>query len=62
MNRGDLIFENSNGFATYQFKKNGQPMYLIKRNDGQDLWTNSIDIIKNFLKQKKNDNQLSLFH
>jgi len=59
MKRGDIVYENSNGKATYQWKKGNGNMYRIYRKDGHELWTNSMDIIKGFLKETK---QLELWN
>ena len=68
MKRGQVVFENDNGKATFQWlTEKDQPedlrnMYLITYNKGGELWTNSMDIIKKQLSCKiQNEKQLTLF-
>ena len=54
MKKGEVVFENSKGKATFKFyKENEQPIYLIERTDGYELWTNSMEVIESTLKEKK---------
>jgi len=66
MKRGQTVFENENGKAVFEWtKENGQPMHRIFFNDGKELWTNSMDIIKDELTRKRkvaeSTPQLTLF-
>lgn len=64
MKSNDIVHSTANGKAYYKWTDaKGVRMYLIKFKDGRTLWTNSIDIVKDELKEieKPDDNQLNLF-
>lgn len=58
MNRGHTVYSSSKGKATYQWTTSKHDMYLITFNDGRELWTNSMAIIKEELSAEV---QLKLF-
>lgn len=59
MEFGDVVFENSEGKATFHFKmeKDGN-MYRCEKVSGEILFTNKMEFIEEFLKERK---QLKLF-
>jgi hypothetical protein len=64
MKPNEIVHSTSVGKAYYKWTDGkGVKHYLIKFKDGRTLWTNSMDIIKDELKEKEktNDNQLDLF-
>ena len=64
MKANEIVHSTSLGKAYYKWTDaKGDRYYLIKFKDGKTLWTNSMDIIKDELKEKEktNDNQLNLF-
>ena len=64
MKSNDIVHSTVIGKAYYKWTDaKGDRYYLIKFKDGTTLWTNSMDIVKDELKEieKPEDNQLQLF-